>query len=70
MVPPSRRSPEDELVCFAHKWIPYGAPPPEEVMVEFGMTPERFWDALRQAIRRPGRDPAARQLRAAYFARE
>lgn len=58
-----------ELIRFAQKWIPYGGPPPDEVLVQFGMTRTRFSDALRQAIHHTDCDPGiAHRVHSAYFA--
>ena len=60
----------DQLIRVAQTWLPYGGPPAEEVMVQFGMTTARFLEALRQAIYLPDCDPSiARTIHTAYFAR-
>ena len=60
----------DELIRFAQNWIPYGGPPSDEIMVQFGMTMARFSEALRQAIYLPDCDPGvARRIHTAYFMR-
>ncbi|PBC53646.1 hypothetical protein [Rhodococcus sp. ACPA1] len=60
----------DQLIRFAQNWIPYGGPPPDEIMVQFGMTTARYLEALRQAIYLPDCDPSiARRIHTAYFTR-
>ena len=31
-----------QLIDFVRSWVPYGGPPAEEVMLEFGMTREQL----------------------------
>ena len=60
----------DELIRFALSWIEYGEPPSDEIMVNFGMTTPRFFEALRQTIHLPDCDPSiVRRIHTAYFAR-
>ncbi|UTM38016.1 hypothetical protein MX572_04230 [Rhodococcus pyridinivorans] len=39
---------ENELLAFAAKWAPYGGPPSEEVLVDFGMMMPRYESILRE----------------------
>ena len=59
---------EHDIVTFMRSWAPYGGPPADEVLPEFGMTREQLVQryqqivaaraALReQALRRPARRP-------------
>jgi len=68
---PSRLPQEsNQLIRLAQSWIPYGGPPADEVMVQFGMTTARFLDALRQTINQSDCDPSiARRIHTAYFTR-
>lgn len=60
----------NHLIRLAQSWIPYGGPPADEVMVQFGMTTARFLDALRQTINQSDCDPSiARRIHTAYFTR-
>ena len=31
-----------EILDYVRSWTPYGGPPPDEVLVEFGLTPRQF----------------------------
>ena len=33
---------DTEILEFAHRWLPYGGPPPDEIWVEFGMHTRRY----------------------------
>lgn len=50
---------EHDIVAFMRSWEPYGGPPPDEVLPEFGMTR----DQLVQRYRRILADAAARRER-------
>lgn len=58
----------DALIQLAQTWIPYGGPPHDEVMVQFGMTMTRFLEVLRRKINRSECAPEiARRIHSAYF---
>ncbi|SEB80550.1 hypothetical protein SAMN04490239_1736 [Rhodococcus koreensis] len=60
----------DQLIRLALTWLPYGGPPADEIMVQFGMTAARFSEALRQATYLSDCDPSiACRIHTAYFAR-
>jgi len=40
----------DDLLDFARAWAPFGGPPEEETLVNFGMCPRRFTERLWQVI--------------------
>lgn len=43
---------DHDLLTFAITWLPYGCPPVDEVLIKFGLTPERYRVRLREAIER------------------
>lgn len=45
------------LIEFAHIWAPYGGAPSDEVFTTFGMTPARFAEELRDAMKDSGIHP-------------
>ncbi len=47
-----------ELFAFAEKWVPYGGPPSDEIMIEFGMSRRRFNEALWATIEEADCDKA------------
>ncbi|MFF1946317.1 DUF3263 domain-containing protein [Rhodococcus qingshengii] len=38
------------LLDFARKWAPYGGPSADEIFVNFGMSNDRYWQRLREAL--------------------
>jgi Protein of unknown function (DUF3263) len=55
---PSRRDPpaidpdDRHLLVFAIRWMPYGGGPADEIFIQFGMTPQRFYERLQEVIER------------------
>ncbi|WP_143543145.1 hypothetical protein [Rhodococcus sp. NCIMB 12038] len=43
---------DETILEFARRWIPYGGPPQEEILVGFGLTPERFAERALAALGR------------------
>jgi len=43
-------SESEDLVAFARMWAPYGGATEEEILVNFGMTPDRFLERLLQIL--------------------
>ncbi|BBY65551.1 DUF3263 domain-containing protein [Mycolicibacterium helvum] len=41
---------EHELLAFAVSWLPYGGGPVDEIWINFGMTPDRYRQRLRELI--------------------
>ena len=42
---------EDERVLdLAVNWLPFGGPPPEEIWVQFGVDPSRFWQRVQRVL--------------------
>jgi hypothetical protein len=39
-----------EILDFVRSWAPYGGPPDDQVMAEFGMTRDQLFDRLRLII--------------------
>jgi hypothetical protein len=39
-----------EILDFARSWAPYGGPPADQVMAEFGMTRDQLFERLRRII--------------------
>jgi hypothetical protein len=57
-----------DLMDFVRSWAPYGGPPADEVMVEFGMTPDQLAERVQLIVateraRRFGRERATRGRR-------
>ncbi len=45
---------EDRMMLeFARRWIPFGQPPPGDILVEFGMTTARFYSNIRRILHSP-----------------
>jgi hypothetical protein len=40
-----------DLLTYALAWAPYGAPPPEEILPMFGISPQRFYARLYEISR-------------------
>lgn len=38
------------IVDFAVRWAPYGGPPAEDILVEFGMSSRRFYQQLKDIV--------------------
>lgn len=56
------------MVECAHAWIPYGGPPAEDIMEQFGMTENRFFEVLLAIVQQGDVPvPVATQLRQAYL---
>ncbi|WAM19955.1 hypothetical protein [Rhodococcus sp. JS3073] len=63
----SPRSENAELIHFANTWAPYGGASDEDILVAFGMSKNRFHDALRHALHQTGcHAQTIEQLTAAY----
>ena len=43
---------DHELLTFAIKWLPYGGGPDDEILVNFGLTKQRYLDRLRDVVDR------------------
>ncbi|TQC46557.1 DUF3263 domain-containing protein [Rhodococcus sp. WS4] len=41
----------EEIVQFARRWTPFGRAPAHEIFIEFGMSPTRFAQRLREVLR-------------------
>lgn len=39
---------DEELLEFARRWEPFGGPRAADILVEFGMTPRRFSERLKE----------------------
>jgi hypothetical protein len=64
---PQHRTEVDLMVECAHAWIPYGGPPAEDIMEQFGMTENRFFEVLLAIVQQDAVPaPVATQLRQAY----
>lgn len=42
-----------QILDFARRWLPYGGGSPEDILVEFGMTPARYLDRLGRVLDKP-----------------
>ncbi|MGW3483989.1 DUF3263 domain-containing protein [Rhodococcus indonesiensis] len=61
---PALSSDERLLVDFAIRWCPYGGPSAADILVEFGMTPQRYGQVLESLLNSPtlaALDPALRR---------
>jgi hypothetical protein len=58
---------DHDMLVFAVRWLPYGGGPDDEILITFGMTPERYRQCLRDVVQRQlahiHPDTAARLLR-------
>lgn len=51
MVPTSQKPGEGErMLAFAAQWLPYGGGDAEDIMVTFGMAPDRYFRRLMQLV--------------------
>ncbi|MEU2005099.1 hypothetical protein ACH47B_28835 [Rhodococcus sp. NPDC019627] len=38
------------MIEYSSRWLPYGGPPPEDIFVEFGLTPGQFAHRVFEAL--------------------
>ena len=43
---------DHDLLSFAISWLPYGSGPDDEILVNFGLTPQRYLERLRDVVER------------------
>lgn len=43
---------DHDLLVFAVRWLPYGGGPDDEILINFGMSPHRYRECLRDTILR------------------
>ncbi|KXX54197.1 DUF3263 domain-containing protein [Rhodococcus sp. LB1] len=56
-------SDEQAMVDLAEQWIPFGGPPPEEILVQFGLGPKTFYRRLAELAEKPRRNEISQRLR-------